>query len=80
MSTHDRQLAGYRKEYVTVVCSECTNEWSDTLETEYGMSWLTDHEECPECGADSDSLLVGSECEPDYDYLIDCMQEERWND
>jgi hypothetical protein len=57
MSDYDRHLAGYDKYPVRVKC-KCGNEWDDVLESEYGTSWLTTHEECPKCGAGGEELTT----------------------
>jgi len=69
-SPHDRYLAQYSRETVEVRCKACERRdvetvWVDTLEREYGMSWLNVHEECPVCGADGDDLVTESAEPPD---------------
>jgi rRNA maturation endonuclease Nob1 len=51
MTAHDRYLAGYRTHAVDVECRGCGHSWEATHVTEYGLSWLEPHDECPSCGS-----------------------------
>ncbi len=76
MSAHDRYLANHSVEDVHVFCPECETDWEDRLESEYGASWLTVHEECPQCG-NAGNLEFSDSDGPDedaaYDAYIDSL-------
>lgn len=73
MSAHDRYLARHSTEQVTVECQDCGFSWDDTLESEYGASWLTVHEECSRCGCSDNLDVCPSDYEPDWDSIRDKM-------